>query len=107
MHSMVITKALGLFYTTTGSHIFNLDRSGRFRGVARGLQPPILPSQEIQKNECIDIKTHPPMGCTHHTPYFLCTPNKLKSYSILLKNTLTLHYMECMHVPHTHIKLNP
>ena len=33
--------------------------SGRCRGVAWGAvaPPPFLPSQEIQNNECIDIKT--------------------------------------------------
>ena len=67
--------------------------SGGFRGIAIGglCSPPFLPSQEIQKNECIDIKTqkakflhlvpflffteynslHPPMNCTHHIPYFI------------------------------------
>ena len=71
--------------------------SGRFMRVAWGAVAPLfLPSQEIQKNECIDIKhnksakllhlvpfllftkynsIHPPMGCTHHTPYFI-TPIK-------------------------------
>ena len=29
---------------------------------------------------------HPPMGCTHHTPYFIYTPIKLKILSILLKS---------------------
>ena len=33
-------------------------RSGGFRGGAKGaVAPPFLKSQEVQKNECIDIRT--------------------------------------------------
>ena len=41
---------------------------------------------------------YPPLGCTHHTPYFIYTPSFLKILSILLKNSnLALHgiYVLC------------
>ena len=81
------------------------NTSGGFRGVARGATAPFLKSQEVLKNECIDIKynktgkflylvpfllftkynsIHPPMGCTHYTPYFIYIQIKLTSFENLI-----------------------
>ena len=91
--------------------------SGGFRGVAKGaVAPP--PSCHLRKYKIMNALTlkhmhlvpfllfakynslHPPMGCIHHTPYFIYLLIKstfLKTLSILLKNILILHYMGFMH----------
>ena len=39
---------------------------------------------------------HPPMGCTHHTLYFIYLPTKLASFENLALKHSILHYMEFM-----------
>ena len=48
-------KRLRAFVTLSLSSTVSSNNSGGFRGGATA--PPLLKSQEVQKNECIDIKT--------------------------------------------------